>query len=235
MTNNLSGGYDIAEDILSVVHRCASWTSWSSMMKFMIVVTDAPAHGFVCVGSLNNADTFPQVHPNGYTVASTVDVLIHNGIDLALCSYNPQATGRTEEALAKQYVKHDDNIHQREIIRIPLILTHQEDVSPALGDRSQHIIFVLDNSGSMAIHWAGVENAFRQFCEQRLNCQCSSDLASVVQFDCQAVVAFRQEGICTEARSLDFRGGGTYYTPAAQETEKLVLETPGHCFGMYLA
>ena len=218
----------MAEDIFGAVHRCADWTSWSATaIKFIILMTDAPAHGHVPSTAvyLGNADKFPNVHPNGHTAATVADVLIQKGIDLALCSFNPVATEVTEEALAKLYLEHDCNVHLREIIRIPMMSTQQGAI-PSFGDRNQHIIFVLDDSGSMSHNWAGVEAAYRSFCSHRMDYQCSSDLVSVVQFDGTAKVAFQLENICSAPGKLSYRGGGTRYTPAAQAAEALVLRTP---------
>eukprot|EP00957_Ditylum_brightwellii_P194837 14842027-Ditylum_brightwellii.AAC.1 len=43
-----SGGGDIAEDLLGAIDRSARWSGpddWTSMIKFMLLLTDAPAHG----------------------------------------------------------------------------------------------------------------------------------------------------------------------------------------------
>ena len=43
---NPSGGDDIAEDHLGAIHRCTNWNSkddWSSEVKFLMLLTDAPA------------------------------------------------------------------------------------------------------------------------------------------------------------------------------------------------
>jgi len=228
LTNDPSGGHDLAEDIFGAVHRCADWTSWSATaIKFMIIMTDAPAHGHVPSSAvyLGDADKFPNVHPNGHTAATVADALIRNGIDLAFCSFNPIASELTEEALAKHYLEHESNVNLREVIRIPMVST-QQGASPTFGDRNQHIIFVLDDSGSMSHNWAGVVAAYRSFCSHRMDYQCSSDLVSVVQFDSTAIVSVNQENISSAPGNLSYRGGGTYYTPAAQNAEALVLQTP---------
>jgi hypothetical protein len=60
ITCNTSGGGDFAEDSLGAIKRCVSWSAagdWESRIKFMMLFTDAPAHGLVPSPSIGIPDT----------------------------------------------------------------------------------------------------------------------------------------------------------------------------------
>ena len=59
ITRNPSGGGDIAEDHLGAIDLCTKWNSeddWTSPVKFMLLLTDAPAHGTMPTVSKRVAD-----------------------------------------------------------------------------------------------------------------------------------------------------------------------------------
>ena len=113
-----SGGGDLAEDHLGAINQCASWNNpgdWASQIKFMMLLTDAPAHGFVPPASAGvaNADSYSLRHPLGLTASKVIDTLISKEIDLFMCSFNPAATSMTEKELSQLYLEHPDNTEER--------------------------------------------------------------------------------------------------------------------------
>jgi len=156
---NPSGGSDIAEDHLGAINRCSMWNAqddWTSQIKFMIMLTDAPAHGMVPKAAANfpNADNYATRHPEGLTPESVLGNLINRGIDLFFCSFNPAATKETEMIMAEQYLNHPDNKEGLEITTIKMIgesSTASTDVVPSgsvsacgiTAEYGKHIIFVL--------------------------------------------------------------------------------------------
>ena len=104
----------------------------------------------------------------------------------------------------------------------------QQNSTPNLmGKVPSHIVFILDESGSMSGSWAGVVKAFHEHIAQRRRNQNESDLVSVVQFDGDARVTIQNEPIgAVASRDLSQRGGGTQFAPAAQVGSQLVASTP---------
>ncbi len=227
------GGDDLAEDLFGAVHKCAMWDQaddWNATVKFIMAMTDAPAHGLVplCSREVVNADNFPDAHPTGLTSAKVVDILVQKGIDLFFCSFNPDATGDTEESLSKLFLDHPSNTSDHELTSIPMVPKGVNPVGTPILSRGQcqHIIFVLDESGSMEFEWGGVVVAYQHFIAYRIQNQCSGDLVSVVQFQSDSRVTVCQQWISDAPTHLGYSGGGTYYTPAAEDAHHLVLQTP---------
>ena len=230
-----SGGHDLAEDHLGAINRCLSWSGasdWSSSIKMAILFTDAPAHGFVpsASASLPNADRHAVRHPNGLNPVLVAGDLLSKGVNLLLCSYNNIATEAYEEALAGAYLQHSVNSEGREIKTLSMVPRSAACVSTGvqlIGDIPRHIVFVLDESGSMQYEWSGVVTAFHKYLTQRRQNQNESDVVSVVQFDDTARVTILREQIgAVAARDLDYSGMGTRFAPAALEGSRLAASTP---------
>ena len=238
ITQGSSGGGDLAEDHIGAIDRCTKWDSkydWTSPIKFMLLLTDAPAHGMVPRGSqgVTNVDNYSILHPDGLTAKSVIDSLIKKEIDLFICSFNPNATAVTEEVLSNLYMNHRDNTEQREIISIPMVPANSELVAAnhhrktdLIGAHGKHIIFVLDMSGSMSTSWSGVVAAYNQYLARRIQSQNQSDLVSVVQFDHSAMISVSKVPINQAPDNLSYSGGGTSFFPAALSAFALASDTP---------
>ena len=171
-------------------------------------------------------DNHALLHPLGLTASGVMGGLLEQNIDLFLCSFNPTSTSKTEKELSKTYLDHIDNTEQREITIIPMV-PPQDIVSTEITGRcGQHIIFVLDESGSMANDWSGVVAAYNQFITRRCENQRESDLVSVVQFSNTAEVTVRMRPIVRVPNDLKYRSGGTQFYPAALSACQLADETP---------
>ena len=227
-----SGGADPAEDHLGALHRALSWNGpddWSSQIKLVVVFTDAPAHGYVPTADANTPgiDGYALAHPEGLTPASLAGDLIEKEAGLVFCSFNPYATSPFEEKLAMEYLNHKHNSEGREVKSISMIprssTTEQRQV---VVDHPRHIVFILDESGSMECSWPGVVAAFHDFVDCRLQNQNELDLVSVVQFGSRARVTMVRKIISAARRNLDQSGGGTCFAPAALEGSQLVESTP---------
>ena len=231
-TKHSSGGGDLAEDILGALDRCAHWSGpgdWASRLKFIMVLTDAAAHGLTDPGfaSGQNSDNYSSRHPLGLTVDSVVDGLVSKGIDLFMCSFNPASTLKTEQELSQTYRDHPRNKDQREVTTIPLVPTSKH---PGAHDPSvnydRHIIFVLDQSGSMYDDWSGVVIAYNQYIARRQQYQCESDLVSVVQFSHEAEVTVSLSPIGSAPKDLYYHDGGTNFSPAALSAYNVAKASP---------
>ena len=234
ITRNPSGGGDIAEDHLGAIDLCTKWNSeddWTSPVKFMLLLTDAPAHGMVPAGSqgLPNVDNYDVRYPTGLTVKSVMNSLLKNEIDLFICSFNPNVTEATEREMSSVYANLPENIDQREITSISMVSAHHEMVTTAevLGGHGKHIVFVLDQSGSMSRDWGGVVVAYNEYLARRKQNQSESDLVSVVQFDSSADITVHMMPISKAPSNLGFSGGGTQFQPAARSAaSQLVSGSP---------
>jgi von Willebrand factor type A domain len=233
--SNPSGGKDICEDHLGAIDRCINWnlsSDWTAPIKFIVVFTDAPTHGLapLCSTGQSNVDNYTAGHPKGLTSSSVTNDMITNGVNLVICSYNPSATAYMEQTIAEDYLNHPDNSRGKEIKSISMISQSTSVTAtagkPLLGDQRRHMVFVLDESGSMQHEWAGVVKAFNEYVARRRQNQNEEDLVSVVQFDCSAHVTVSLTPIGKVPASLGYRGGGTYFVPPANEGSKVILQTP---------
>ena len=90
----------------------------------------------------------------------------------------------------------------------------------------KHIVFVLDESGSMSGSWSGVVEAYNQYLRRRLQNQNDSDLVSVVQFDSSSRTTVKLQSLSSAPTDLSYRGGGTCFSPAATEASHVASQTP---------
>jgi uncharacterized protein YegL len=195
----------------------------------MLLLTDAPCHGYLPSSFSPTADRWIR-HPLGLTAESVAGDLINKDVDMFMCSLNPTATMPFEDALSDVYSSHRSNTEERKIVSIPLVPVDQ---SPGTSDAggppigtSKHIVFVLDESGSMQYEWSGVVKAYSDYMNRRLDQQFDSDLVSVVQFDDTARATVNQIKLSSAPHSLCYRGGGTRFAPAAATAEDLTTKTP---------
>eukprot|EP00592_Proboscia_alata_P021016 CAMPEP_0194422834 /NCGR_PEP_ID=MMETSP0176-20130528/22158_1 /TAXON_ID=216777 /ORGANISM="Proboscia alata, Strain PI-D3" /LENGTH=128 /DNA_ID=CAMNT_0039231797 /DNA_START=65 /DNA_END=447 /DNA_ORIENTATION=+ len=125
-------------------------------------------------------------------------------------------------------MSHPENLDEQEIISIPMVEQRKLGNGPGtelFGDFGRHIIFVLDQSGSMAHDWGGVVNAYNQYLSRRRENQSDSDLVSVVQFDHCAVVSVNKQPLAMSPTNLNFGGGGTSFLPAASCACQIVRDS----------
>lgn len=228
-----SGGFDLAEDIIGALHRSANWRNredWTSDIKFMMLFSDASAHGLLpkAAAPFINGDSYATRHPQGLTTNDAVTSLVARDADLFFCSFNPSATERTEDELSKYYKRHPDNVAEHSVARIPMVPKEAvvSSTSSATGGHGRHIIFVLDESGSMSNSWSGVVAAYNQYIAKRRQSQSDSDLVSVVQFDWHSRITVQHASLSSAPNNLPYSGAGTCFHPAALTACELARGTP---------
>eukprot|EP00980_Cylindrotheca_fusiformis_P018989 scaffold6361_cov124-Cylindrotheca_fusiformis.AAC.2 len=235
ITANASGGSDLAEDSLGAIDRCLKWNGsgdWTGTVKCLLLLTDAPAHGMAPkeYSGILNGDSYSTRHPSGLTAEGVVGDLITRDVDLFFCSFKPGATSRTEVTISELYLEHQKNSEEREITLIPMVPKEQFACAEALaaGGASKHIIFVLDESLSMANDWSGVVIAYQKYLHSRLQSQSCLDLVSMVQFSDRARLTIDREAILVAAKRTDlsYDCGGTRFSPAASLAAQVVPTTP---------
>lgn len=234
LSGDANGGGDIAEDLIGAIHHCSNaWNhtdDWTSDVKCLILFSDAPSHGLVAPLFSNDSsyDSYPTHHPSGLKLNDALSSLLAKDIDLYFCSFDPSATDRTEVEISSALQKHPENKSERGMTSIPMVPKgpHQTIDESLIRGRGKHIIFVLDESGSMQHLWSGVVVAYRQYIDKRMQSQNDSDLISVVQFDDKARTTVAKESLSRTPKGLSPNLQGTQFYPAALEACKLARETP---------
>lgn len=236
LVHKAAGGGDVAEDHVGAIQHCAAWNApgdWDeSSIKVLLLLTDAPAHQFVPASlATHMSDKYSSKHPAGLTVEAVADQMINKDIELFVSSFDPVATSSFEDYVRDTFAEHKDNAGDIEVVSIPMVETRQLQASsgavdPVNSGIKRHIIFVLDESGSMQNEWSGVVVAYNNYVTRRRQQQFESDLVSVVQFDGGARVTVSQVSIVSAPSSLEYSGGGTCFSPAATAACNLARQTP---------
>jgi Mg-chelatase subunit ChlD len=92
------------------------------------------------------------------------------------------------------------------------------------GTGNFHVVFCLDQSGSMASLWSKLVEAFRAFIQIRLDAG-AADVVSVVQFNDSANITLQAASLAQAmAAQLIFGGGGTNFSPALTKAAQLVKQ-----------
>ncbi len=232
LTASASGGFDFAEDHLGAIQRCVSWDAtgdWEGMIRAVILLTDAPAHGYAgsCT-STQNIDSYSVRHPLGLSMDSVIEEVLEKDVDLYLCSFDPVTTEKFDDEISELYINHPSNVEGREVTLVPLVPKSaiQNVTSGMMSDSKKHNIFVLDESGSMQHAWNGVVSVYNKYKHNRRQRQHESDLVSVVQFDNIARITCEMKSISHAPTSLNYSGGGTNFSPAAHSACGLARKTP---------
>ena len=227
LTASASGGSDFAEDHLGAIQRCVNWDAtndWEGMIRAVLLLTDAPAHGYAG----NGIDNYDTRHPSGLTLDSVVGEVLEKDIDLYLCSFDPVATEKFDEQISESYYDHISNVEGREVTLVPLVpkSSIRHTTSGMGNDSRKHNVFVLDESGSMQHNWSAVVSAYNKYLHNRRQRQHDSDLISVVQFDSGVRVTCQLQTINAAPKTLGYNGGGTCFSPAAHSACDLARSTP---------
>jgi hypothetical protein len=193
----------------------------------MLVLTDSPAHGFVpaSFSGSNNSDDYSVRHPTGLDISHVVSSLVKGNVDLFFCSFNPAATERFEDELSQAMKDHPESRNEFGITRIPMVPRTESQHSLTFGCE-RHIIFVLDESGSMHSSWSGVVLAYNEYISKRKQSQCDGDLVSVVQFNSSSRVTVNPTPLRSAPSTLPYNGGGTNFHPASRTACQLAKQTP---------
>ena len=222
------GGADIAEDHIGAIQHSTDWNhsnDWASDIKCLMLLTDAPSHGITTSSSSPmNYDSYPTLHPSGLLLDDTIAGLLAKDINLFFCSFDPNATAKTEQEFLQSYKAHPDNKSERGMTLIPMVPKDRLQIHGTAHGR--HIIFVLDESSSMNNSWSGVVAAYRQYIEKRMQSQSYSDLVSVVQFDSTSRITVRKKSLHEAPQQLSQNSGGTVFHPAALDACQIARDSP---------
>eukprot|EP01041_Mallomonas_annulata_P003358 gene3358-6649_t len=87
-----------------------------------------------------------------------------------------------------------------------------------------HLIFCLDESGSMTYHWPHLVNACKEFLKIRVQNGANNDIVSIIQFSSNARTTIKRKPLLdlVDNLNLDFGDGGTYFVPALTMANQIV-------------
>jgi len=213
---NLSstGGVDDPEDVLGALNRVLQ-LNWTSKVKFLIWMGDAPSHGREC--NDDPTDRYPSP-PNSITTDYIVKGLVEKGIEFMFCRVKESSTKKMEKALEASF-----KVQAKEGFPKMISLDLFKE-NPQLQPKIYHFVFVLDESGSMSGEpWADLVRAYLNFKSKRLSDQVGSrDYVSVIQFNDSARSIVTSCSIASAPSSLYIGGGGTTFSPALRLASSVI-------------
>ena len=212
--------------------------------QFVILVTDAPCHGgdFHVPSEKkkysNSYDSRPN--ENAQSRAYLKEAFTHGvnkNVVTMFCSCHKIATERTTDIMKELSIAQANEIHKkhhgvdaqeqgnRKKYFIPTSMFQTPDQeSEENSDSSSgcHVVFVLDESGSMSqrdsgsmTRWELTVQAFNDYRSRRLKNQGLNDVVSIINFASSARVCKTAERI-QDVKMSDYKNGGTSFAPAAQ-------------------
>lgn len=134
---------------MAAIDRAAQ-LSWSAKARFLLLITDSPAHGRAL--GLNSCadDQYPNGSPSGVTVDAAMRQLQTRSVELMLCKVKGGGSLDMTEALFKR--AYDDPSQSRAMETVPLFSAPAGGTatsSAAVQGGGYHFVLVLDSSGSM--------------------------------------------------------------------------------------
>ena len=181
----------------------------------MILITDSPSHGTEFTnGAL--ADNHPSGSPRGITTKAVMQKLSSSNIEFIFATILDQ-TKKMETVFEQNYNNSEEN-KKMSVIRLV------DEKAIASSKVKKHFIFLLDESGSMrGTPWNELRSAYNNFIDIRQKSQSIIDYISVITYNSSVRTLFIRESVLNAKNRLgDLQGGGTRFTPAFQEAQKIV-------------
>lgn len=165
-----TGGDDQAEDIAGALRKAAEWGDWTGQARFLLLFTDAPCHGSDFSSGFTDSHVGQSAKSmEGFRAAFRA--AIKNKISVVHCESYPEATQRTHlgmkkacddavkdalTAASRPVPKGECQLPQpregsRYLKRVELVKADASGRQPT-SRGGLHIVFVLDESGSMSGH-----------------------------------------------------------------------------------
>ena len=209
---------DGPEDLLGALNMAGTQLQWESRIKFLVIITDAPAHGLECNDDPN--DHYIDGDPNGLTMKHVMEPLGQKNIDLMFCQVKKTKTQKTEELMAKYY-NSDKAGEQRAMQKVQLF--HAD----AIETGRFHFVFCLDESGSMGgAPWQDLMKAYATFINKRRNDQGMGDVVSTITFSDEYRTHHTLLPIDQVVTGINFVSGGTNFDAALTGAGQALVRTP---------
>jgi uncharacterized protein YegL len=225
------GGGDLVEDVVGALDRAANW-NWKSRIRCLVLIGDSPGHTGELHTYKDKDDNFCS-HPRNLNTQEVMHQLAAKDIGMFYCRINSAATAKMEQEFQKHFCDPSINQKGRELRCMDLVTI--ESGNPFQGALENHLVFAIDDSGSMSgSRWDDAVKAYNSALRQRredLNrngSQAGGDIVSVVQFSSHADIIFKAKPIQECPSYLNFRGGGTDFGPACQKAGDCLNHTPAN-------
>ncbi|CAD7924203.1 unnamed protein product [Amoebophrya sp. A120] len=205
-----SGGGDEPEDVAGGLHTALEKLSWSSKIRFLVLVTDAPGHGQELHPASVNDDHLNH-NQRGRRMETIMQRMREKQIEFLFCRLKKEATKMMEDAMRVWYETKEDR--ERRMTAVDMFDT-------AVADRF-HVVFVLDASHSMTwpdpntgvTPWIELMQAYQGYLQKRNANQGLQDLVSVVTFSNQVQTHFEACRLSQAMRTqVACSGGGTCFS-----------------------
>jgi Mg-chelatase subunit ChlD len=224
-----AGGGDLAEDVVSALQRAAD-LPWEGRSSSIVLLTDGPGHG----RELNpDPHTFSdhyydRVLPGVPSVDSVLRKITDASIDLVLGSMRAQVTTRFLNTFIPYFHGKDC-----EVFACDLFEEQGGSASSSISASARaptgstvpctHLIFCLDESGSMRRDAASLVHAYDAFLQQRMTDQNMDDRVTVIKFQSEARIEGGPQAVAqpiTSAPKLQPTAtGGTSFQRALVQVE----------------
>lgn len=224
------GGGDGPEDLLGALDL-ASKLNWSSNIKFLVIVTDSPAHTRECNDDLE--DLYPDQDPKGLTMKKVINPICKLGIDLMFCRIKKTRTRKTELLMKSVYDAENKALkfEHRSLKFIDLFNQNEMEVVRF------HFVFCLDESGSMqGSPWSALLRAYQAFIIKRRNDQGLGDVVSTITFSSEwrgSSSGYHNQGMLVPIEkvktNLEYHNGGTDFSIALKGAGEALAKTPRDC------
>jgi uncharacterized protein YegL len=190
--------------------------TWTSRVRYAILITDAPAHGRIFHNGMVDNHNKPTCKAEAEAV---IAALVNLQVELVVCHVNAtntaQMAGEMARMIASAKTSNPGKLPNSEMLQINLY----NPSSPQASYGGLHVVFVLDKSSSMIGHFGGVWAAYQKFVDIRRasNQGHSADLITVIPFDSHA--NFYAEAVPVQSAPTAAPHGyhhGTDFGPAMQ-------------------
>ncbi|KAA0145569.1 hypothetical protein FNF31_08020 [Cafeteria roenbergensis] len=225
-----TGGGDQAEDVLGALERTATRLSWEGRVRLAVVLADAPCHG-ANFHAADITDSRPDEAAATAAAKKALRALDASSVDTMFCHVKRDATRLMEErlrAICASLTRPDGSqIDPSRRLLKPLDLFRPGEGGEVR--QAMHLVFVLDESGSMSgSPWAALMAAYKSFLDVRgaANQGRSEDKVSVVLFNSDARTPAKCVPIAEVDKSFSMRGHGTNFGPALDAAKAALDATP---------
>jgi len=181
---------------------------WQGDAKYLLLITDAPCHG-TDFHDLKVSDSYPSHSAESYAkFQRAFEAAAQQDVRVIHVMLNHEATRLMHQRMSEIVAQVATILPERALSCIQL------PTQPG-AVRHPHIVFCLDESGSMQGQpWDDLISAFGVFWRTRADTQCVGEIVSVVQFSSDARLTASAMSLQGEPPHLDYAGGGTSFVPA---------------------
>jgi len=241
------GGHDTCEDVPAALKKAVEWDDWQGQARYLLLLTDAPCHG----SDFNGGE--PDNHPGDSAssraeLTSAFQSAAEKSISVIHCALASSKThkmyvemaaaakeGESTHGIGKRLDKDSPGNKNRDaaVANAAQMRLTQIDLGgggAAAVAAKTHLVFCMDESSSMrGTPWSQLNQAYKKVWMYFENGQGAGEVVSVVQYSGSARVTLQYGTFQGGARDLQQGGGGTAFSPAAEQAVGLIKSQPAGC------